>query len=87
MVDIVQELHLGANTILAYFHYCCKGYYPFSTDWNVDDTASMADLDLDQIQFIKRTTQHVQASGNTRTMVYTGDFADIIPSPQISEHN
>lgn len=58
--DLITELHLGANVLLAYFHYCCKGFCPFDLDWDAGETTSMADLDPDQIKFVRRTAEYVQ---------------------------
>ena len=59
MVEIVADLHMGANILLAYFHHCCKGFRPFDVDWESTETASMADLDQEQIQFLRRTAEYV----------------------------
>jgi hypothetical protein len=59
MVEIIADLHMGANILLAYFHYCCKGFRPFDLDWDSTETASMADLDPEQIQFVRRTAEYV----------------------------
>ena len=62
---MIEELHMGANSLLAYFHYCCKGHRPFTLDWNAEDSVSMAALDPYQVNFIKRTAFHVQANGKS----------------------
>jgi len=59
MVEIIADLHMGANILLAYFHYCCKGFRPFELDWDSAETTSMADLDPEQIQFVQRTAVFV----------------------------
>ena len=66
MPEMIAELHMGANVLLAYFHYGCRGQRPFTLDWNAKDTVSMAVLDDDQIKFLKRTAVYVQANGKTR---------------------
>lgn len=53
--DLVSELYLGANILLAHFHYCCKGFRPFSINWNPNESTSMAKLNEEQILFIKET--------------------------------
>lgn len=65
MIDIVEELHLGANILLAYFHYCCKGCRPFDLDWDAADTQSMAELDPDQIKFVQETSKFVHSNSKT----------------------
>jgi len=62
MVDIIAELHIGADILLAYFHYCCKGFQPFALDWNAAETTSMAELDVDQVRFIKNTATYVKTN-------------------------
>ncbi|KAK0746284.1 hypothetical protein B0T18DRAFT_148135 [Schizothecium vesticola] len=55
--DNVREYNLGANTLLAYFHYCNKGIYPFSADCKDQDLQSLAELDGEAIDFVKYTRQ------------------------------
>ncbi|KAF3768913.1 hypothetical protein M406DRAFT_237711, partial [Cryphonectria parasitica EP155] len=45
--DNVQEYHLGANIILAYFHYCVKGIQPFSHGCKSSDLDGLAELDAE----------------------------------------
>ncbi len=51
----ITDNSTGANTLLAYFHYCNKGVYPFSTDCRDQDLQSLAELDADAISFVKYT--------------------------------
>lgn len=62
--DMVKELHLGANVLLAHFHYGCKGYHPFDLDWNPELSTSMASLDDEQIRIIRQTAHCVDYNGN-----------------------
>lgn len=64
MPEMIAELHMGANILLAYFHYACRGQRPFMLDWDARDAVSMAVLDSDQVQFLKRTAVHVQANAS-----------------------
>ncbi len=57
----VEELHQGAKIMLAYFHYCNKGAHPFSLDWTVADNIAMAELNAEQVQFVKETAELVKA--------------------------
>jgi hypothetical protein len=59
MTGIIEELHLGANILLAYFHYCCKGFQPFDLDWDASETTSMAELDAEQVKFVRKTADFV----------------------------
>ncbi|KAF4774829.1 hypothetical protein HER10_EVM0003810 [Colletotrichum scovillei] len=51
----VQEYHMGGTILLAYFHYCNKGIYPFSEDCRDQDLRTLAQLDDDAVQFIHYT--------------------------------
>jgi len=62
--DNVKEYNLGANTLLAYFHYCNKGIYPFSDECKDQDLQSLAELDDEAMAFVKYTRQF--ASENHR---------------------
>lgn len=53
--DKVKEYHLGANILLAHFHYCNKGWYPFSDECKDQDLRSLADLDEEKIRFVHET--------------------------------
>lgn len=50
---------LGANTLLAYFHYCNKGIYPFSAECRDADLRSLAELDDDAIELVRYTRKYV----------------------------
>jgi hypothetical protein len=49
---------LGANTLLAYFHYCNKGIYPFSSECKDQDLQSLAELDDEAMEFVKYTREY-----------------------------
>jgi len=55
--DNVKEYNVGANTLLAYFHYCNKGIYPFSGECKDQDLQSLAELDDEAMKFVKYTRQ------------------------------
>ncbi|CEI64192.1 hypothetical protein FVEN_g9033 [Fusarium venenatum] len=52
----VKEYHLGANILLAHFHYCNKGIYPFSEDCKDQDLRTLAGLDEEKIKFVHNTS-------------------------------
>lgn len=54
----VKEYNLGANTLLAYFHYCNKGMYPFSGECRDQDLQSLAALDESGIRFVHYTRSY-----------------------------
>jgi len=60
---MIKDLHLGANVLLAHFHYGCKGYCPFTLDWNPDLSSSMARLDEEQLRFVRQTAAYVDYNG------------------------
>lgn len=57
----VQEYHLGGTILLAYFHYCNKGIYPFSEECKDQDLRTLAQLDEDAMQFIHWTRSQAMA--------------------------
>ncbi|KAI1757289.1 hypothetical protein F4782DRAFT_548199 [Xylaria castorea] len=58
--DMVREYQLGANILLAYFHYCNKGIYPFSAECKEQDLTTLAALNEAKSQFIRQTKAHVE---------------------------
>ncbi|GAB1310078.1 Tetratricopeptide repeat domain containing protein [Madurella fahalii] len=48
----VKEYNLGANTLLAYFHYCNKAVYPFAAECKDQDLRALAELDEEAISFV-----------------------------------
>jgi hypothetical protein len=48
----------GANTLLAYFHYCNKGVYPFSDECRDQDLQTLADLDNWAVSFVHDTRRY-----------------------------
>ncbi|KOS16693.1 hypothetical protein ESCO_004864 [Escovopsis weberi] len=58
--DKVQEYHLGANILLAHFHYCNKGIHPFSDACRDQDLRTLADLDDNKIRFVRATRNYAQ---------------------------
>ncbi|KAG6362157.1 hypothetical protein INS49_010386 [Diaporthe citri] len=58
--DMVEQYHLGANIFLAYYHYCNKGVYPFSTECKDSDLQNLAELDEGSINFVKYTRNYAK---------------------------
>ncbi|KAI1374136.1 hypothetical protein F4677DRAFT_461691 [Hypoxylon crocopeplum] len=58
--EMVREYQMGANILLAYFHYCNKGVYPFSAECKEQDLSTLAELDEAQIKLIKFTRSNVE---------------------------
>ncbi|XXG99228.1 hypothetical protein Hte_005565 [Hypoxylon texense] len=58
--QVVEEFHNGAKIMLAYFHYCNKGSHPFGLNWGHTKSTSFAQLDAQQIEFLKETIELVE---------------------------
>lgn len=54
---------MGANILLAYFHYCNKGLYPFAAEIDEQELAKAANLDVKQIRFIEWTRSYLKDNG------------------------
>ncbi len=61
----MESLHNGAKVLLAYFHYCNKGSYPFKMDWTEPDQVSCMELDEEQARFIRQTTEEINQKGKS----------------------
>ncbi|KAM5355866.1 hypothetical protein ACJ41O_002512 [Fusarium nematophilum] len=61
--DKVKEYHLGANILLAHFHYCNKGIFPFSDECKDQDLRTLAGLDEDKIKFVHSTSTFAKQHG------------------------
>lgn len=64
-MPLVRATNSGAKTILAHFHYCCKGNQPFGErfDWNAPKIRKMARLDAEQSRFMATYRDRVIAQG------------------------
>lgn len=64
-MPVINAIHSGAKTILAYFHYACKGQRPFSLDhdWDTDEAKNMARLDNEQVGFLKKYQHQIHNNG------------------------
>ncbi|KAK7907869.1 hypothetical protein PG985_015172 [Apiospora marii] len=58
--NTVREYLTGANILLAYFHYCNKGMYPFSAECKDQDLRTLAQLDPVKIKFVNVTRNIVK---------------------------
>jgi len=66
---MVEEWHSGANVLLAYWHYCNKGFQPFAAEGDARALLVTAGLSPPQTEFIKYTSRYVKANGNTPSLV------------------
>ena len=55
----IEELHIGAKTLIYYFHYCNKGSYPFRKEWVSGENIELAQLNREQVQFLLNTAEQV----------------------------
>lgn len=49
---------IGANILLAHFHYCNKGAHPFSDECRDLDLQLRAELNDDELQFVRATRSY-----------------------------
>ncbi|KAG6318283.1 hypothetical protein E4U44_008020 [Claviceps purpurea] len=61
-IDRVAAYQLGANILLAHFHYCNKGWYPFSDKCKEQDLRTLADLSDDRVKFVQETRRIAKAN-------------------------
>jgi len=57
---MVDEYHIGANILLAHWHYCNKGSQPFALDWDSGKHPAIVEMNTDQIAFVKETSALVK---------------------------
>ncbi len=62
---MVESLHNGAKVLLAYFHYCNKGNYPFRMDWTAPDRVNYMELDEEQVNFMRQTSEEISAKSTS----------------------
>ncbi|KAG5965411.1 hypothetical protein E4U58_002822 [Claviceps cyperi] len=61
-MDRVAAYQIGANILLAHFHYCNKGWYPFSDKCEEQDLRTLADLSDDKAKFVQETRRIAKAN-------------------------
>jgi len=87
--DKVRLYHQGAVTLLAYFHYCNKGIFPFSDECKDQELKNLAELDDEAVQFVHSTRRHAMEhrkewEGLWDAEAYEDDFYFV---SQLFEHN
>lgn len=78
-MPLVRATHSGAKTILAHFHYCCKGQQPFRPDfdWAKPQIRRMAQLDSEQIIFMEKLKERVNQNASfLRAISHTDRYED-----------
>jgi hypothetical protein len=64
-LEKVKEYYIGANILLAYFHYCNRGIHPFSGECCDNDLRTLAGLDDNQIRFVHATRAYANQHGKS----------------------
>lgn len=56
---------MGANILLAHFHYCNKGSKPFAMDWRAanNTNTSFAELGDEERKYMQEATDEVKRRG------------------------
>jgi hypothetical protein len=74
-MELVRAINSGAKTILAHFHYCCKGQQPFKRefDWTAPKTKRMAKLDDEESEFMAHYRDLVSAKAEVFDRVNHSD--------------
>jgi len=62
---LIEELHKGAEILLAYFHHCNKGNHPFSMDWESPDQMMMDEFTPEQIGFMRELSAELEEKAET----------------------
>ena len=52
----IEEMHIGAKTMIYYFHYCNKGSRPFARNWASKENLALAELNPEQAQFLEESS-------------------------------
>jgi hypothetical protein len=75
-MPVINAIHSGAKTILAYFHYACKGQRPFSLDhdWDTGEAKTMAHLDDEQVSFLKKYRDQLHNNAQVHFVSYNHDY-------------
>lgn len=61
---------MGAKTMIYYFHYCNKGAQPFSPGWMTPENITLAQLNKDQVNFLKESVDLI--SQRSKSLSVTG---------------
>ncbi|KUJ09976.1 uncharacterized protein LY89DRAFT_787659 [Mollisia scopiformis] len=62
---LLEGFHAGAKTLLAYFHFICKGSQPFALNWSLEEDVGFARFDQEQVEFMQFISDEVRKSGET----------------------
>ena len=72
-MSTINATQSGSKTLLAHFHYVCKGNVPFQPgfDWTSETAQTMAQLDADQMAIIQSLLQDLKDKGKQYTKSLT----------------
>jgi hypothetical protein len=63
-MSLVRGIHAGSKTLLAHFHFICKGQKPFDIDWDLGQVPiavfRMAKLTEVQATFLGSLVSHIR---------------------------
>jgi hypothetical protein len=79
-MPLLRATHSGAKTLLAHFHYICKGNMPWQVDfdWDSPTVRKMAELDNEQINILKEHATKVgQKSKSINMIPFTSFFGNV----------
>ncbi|KAI1121871.1 hypothetical protein F5Y10DRAFT_255370 [Nemania abortiva] len=60
----ISERHHSANVFLAHYHYCTQPCSPFEIDWRKRQQTPFADLEPDDILFLRKTKKMIEEKAN-----------------------
>lgn len=60
MPNFMFERHHSANVFLSHYHYCTKPCDPFTIDWRMRQTTPFAEMTVDEIHFLIKTSEMVK---------------------------
>jgi hypothetical protein len=64
-IPFLEGVFHTAKSILARFHFVCNGSAPLRLNWASPKAAAMADLEPDQVEFMRKTQTMVAARGTS----------------------
>jgi hypothetical protein len=82
-MSLVREIHAGSKTLLAHFHFICKGQKPFDIDWGSGQVPlaafRMAKVTEVQARFLGFLVSHIRKKRQSDASVLSARIkADIL---------
>ncbi|ERT03119.1 hypothetical protein HMPREF1624_01424 [Sporothrix schenckii ATCC 58251] len=73
--DKVKQYYTGAITLLAYFHYCNKGAFPFTETAREQDIRNLANLDQSAMGIVRHTRMYaIDQKAKWQAVLDTNDY-------------